>query len=44
MARRYAGRKLKARIRVTAVDAAGNKATATTTKTIKLKKLKKKRG
>ena len=43
VARKYAGRKLKAKIKITAVDATGNTATAKTTKTIKLAKLKKKR-
>ena len=44
VARRYAGKRLKATVRITAVDAAGNKATAKTTKKVKLAKLKKKRG
>jgi hypothetical protein len=44
VARKYAGKRLKATVRVTAVDAAGNKATAKTTKRVKLAKLKKKRG
>ena len=40
VARKYAGRKVKAKIKVTAIDVAGNKPTARTTKTIKLKKLR----
>ena len=40
VARKYAGRKLKAKIKVTAVDAAGNSSTVKTTKKIKLKKLR----
>jgi hypothetical protein len=43
VARKYGGRKVRAKIKVTAVDAAGNSSTARTTKTIKLAKLKKKR-
>lgn len=43
VARKYGGRKLKATVRITAVDAAGNRATAKTTKRIKLAKPKKKK-
>jgi hypothetical protein len=41
VARKYAGLKVKAKIKVTAVDAAGNSSTARTTKKIRLAKLKK---
>ena len=44
VARKYAGRKVRAKLKVTAVDAAGNKSTKKTTRTIRLKALKKKRG
>ena len=43
IARKYAGRRLRATLKVTATDIAGNKKTATVKRTIKLKKIKKKR-